>query len=58
MDDTAHPVVEPYLTLLDLSKGIASHRHVSDLSRTGRPHCVGSWIFTISAWCSTTRRST
>jgi hypothetical protein len=31
MDDTVHPVVEPYLTLLDVAKAIASHRHVSDL---------------------------
>jgi formate hydrogenlyase transcriptional activator len=31
MDDTAHPVVEPYLTLLDVAKAIACHRHVSDL---------------------------
>jgi formate hydrogenlyase transcriptional activator len=31
MDDTAHPVVEPYLTLLDVSKAIASHRNLSEL---------------------------
>jgi formate hydrogenlyase transcriptional activator len=31
MDDTAHPVVEPYLTLLDVAKAIASHRNVSEL---------------------------
>jgi formate hydrogenlyase transcriptional activator len=31
MNDTAHPAVEHYLTLLDVSKAIASHRNVSDL---------------------------
>jgi DNA-binding NtrC family response regulator len=31
MNDTAHPALEPYLTLLDVAKAIASHRHVSDL---------------------------
>jgi formate hydrogenlyase transcriptional activator len=31
MHDTAYPAVEHYLTLLDVSKAIASHRNVSDL---------------------------
>jgi hypothetical protein len=31
MNDTAHPALESYLTLLDVAKAIASHRHVSDL---------------------------
>jgi len=31
MNDTAHPAVEPSLTLLDVGKAIASHHNVSDL---------------------------
>ena len=31
MNDTADPAVEQYLTLLDVAKAIASHRHLSDL---------------------------
>jgi formate hydrogenlyase transcriptional activator len=31
MNDTAHPALEPYLTLLDVAKAIASHHNVSDL---------------------------
>src|ERR671919_2930583 len=31
MNDTADPRVEQYLTLLDIAKAIASHRHLSDL---------------------------
>jgi formate hydrogenlyase transcriptional activator len=31
MDGTTHAAVEPYLTLLDVAKAIASHHNVSDL---------------------------
>ena len=40
MHDTADPAVEQYLTLLDVAKAIASHRHLSDLFQdlTARLH--------------------
>ena len=31
MHDAAHPVVEPYLTSLEVSKAIAAHRNLSNL---------------------------
>jgi formate hydrogenlyase transcriptional activator len=42
MNDTAHPALAPYLTLLDVTKAIASHRHLSDLfqDRTTSLHRV------------------
>jgi formate hydrogenlyase transcriptional activator len=40
MDGTTHAAVEPYLTLLDVAKAIASHHNVSDLFQdlTGSLH--------------------
>src|SRR5919106_238582 len=47
MNDTADPTVEQYLTLLDVAKAIASHRHLSDLFQdlTARLHQVLDFHF-------------